>query len=46
MKEVLFPGHMVSKDGVAIDPANVVAVKECKQPKNVIKVRSFLQFAG
>lgn len=41
MKEVLFLGHIISKNGVTVDPAKVV-VMEWKQPKSVSKVRSFL----
>ena len=46
MKEVLFLGHIISKDGVAVDPSKVAAVMDWEQPKNVTEVRSFLGLAG
>jgi len=45
-KEVLFLGHIVSKQGIAVDPAKVAAVQDWKVPKNVTEVRSFLGLAG
>ena len=46
MKEVLFLGHIISKDGVAVDPSKVAAVMDWAQPKTVTEVRSFLGLAG
>ena len=46
MKEVLFLGHIISKDGVSVDPSKVAAVMDWKQPKSVTEVRSFLGLAG
>ena len=46
MKEVLFLGHIISKDGVSIDPSKVAAVMDWKQPKSVTEVISFLGLAG
>ena len=46
MKEVLFLGHIISKDGVAVDPSKVAAVMDWEQPKSVTEVRSFLGLAG
>ena len=45
MKEVLFLGHIISKDGVSVDPSKVAAVMDWKQPKSVTEVRSFLGLA-
>lgn len=45
MKEVLFLGHIISKDGVLVDPSKVVAVMEWIYPKNVTEVKSFLELA-
>lgn len=39
-------GHIVSKDGISVDPAKVDAVMQWKQPKNVSEIRSFLGLAG
>ena len=43
---MVFLGHVVSKDGVAVDPAKVEAVLNWPQPKNVTEIRSFLGLAG
>ena len=45
-EEVRFLGHVVSKEGLAMDPAKVVAVQDWKVPQNATKVRSFLGLAG
>ena len=45
-REVRFLGHIVSKQGIAVDPAKVVAVQDWKTPKNATEVRSFLGLAG
>ena len=45
-KEVRFLGHVVSKEGIAVDPAKVVALQDWKIPKNETEVRSFLGLAG
>ena len=37
---------MVSKEGIAVDPAKVVAVQDWKVPRNATDVRSFLGLAG
>ena len=37
---------VVSKEGIAVDPANVVAVQDWQIPKNATEVRSFLGLAG
>lgn len=41
-KEVLFLGHIVSAEGVRVDPAKVAAVKDYPAPKDVQSLRSFL----
>lgn len=45
-KEVRFLGHVVSEDGISVDPDKVVAVREWKQPTTVTEIRSFLGLAG
>lgn len=45
-KEVIFLGHVMSEQGIVVDPEKVVAVKEGKQPTNPTEVRSFLGLAG
>jgi hypothetical protein len=45
LKEVSFLGHVVNKNGLAVDPAKVKAVVECERPTNVREIRSFLGLA-
>lgn len=46
MKEVKFLDHVVSKNGIFVDPSKVEAVLEWEIPKNVTKIYSFLGLAG
>ncbi|XP_077226468.1 putative mitochondrial protein AtMg00860 [Tasmannia lanceolata] len=46
LEEVSFLGHVISKDGVSIDPQKIQAVGEWNQPTNVSEVRCFLGLAG
>ena len=46
MKEVKFLGHVVSEQGVAVDPTKIEVVVKWEPPKNVTEVRSFLGLAG
>jgi hypothetical protein len=46
LEKVSFLGHVLSKDGVAVDPSKVQDVLEWKQPQNVTNIRSFLGLAG
>ena len=39
-------GHVFSKEGLAVDPAKVVAVQDWKTPRSVNEIRSFLGLAG
>ncbi|XP_031286114.1 uncharacterized protein LOC116144826 [Pistacia vera] len=39
-------GHVVSRDGVSVDPGKVKAMLEWQRPKTVKEVRSFLGLAG
>nr|XP_025670309.1 uncharacterized protein LOC112770105 [Arachis hypogaea] len=45
-KEVKFLGHVVSKEGIAVDPSKVEAVMEWERSTTMTKVRSFLGLAG
>jgi hypothetical protein len=45
IKEVPFLGHMVSPEGIAVDPNKVKEVLEWKTPMTVSEVRSFLGLA-
>jgi hypothetical protein len=42
----MFLGHVISKEGVSVDPAKVDAVLNWQQSKNVRDIRSFLGLAG
>jgi hypothetical protein len=46
IKEVPFLGHVVSPEGIAVDPSKVKEVLEGKPPITVSEVRSFLGLAG
>src|SRR5262249_24515067 len=46
INSVQFLGHMISKDGIAVDPVKVQAVMEWNAPKTPTEVRSFLGLAG
>ncbi|KAI3680701.1 hypothetical protein L6452_35475 [Arctium lappa] len=46
LKEVQFLGHVVSKDGIQVDPAKIEAIKGWEAPKSPSEVRSFLGLAG
>eukprot|EP00256_Glycine_max_P069192 XP_025983787.1 uncharacterized protein LOC106798192 [Glycine max] len=46
LEEVQFLGHVISKDGVAVDPVKVESVMEWQQPTTPTEVRSFLGLAG
>ena len=46
LKEVQFLGHILSAEGVAVDPSKVKDVLDWKPPTTVHQVRSFLGLAG
>jgi hypothetical protein len=46
IKEVPFLGHVVSPEGIAVDPGKVKEVLEWKPPTIVSEVQSFLKLAG
>ncbi|KAJ9512384.1 hypothetical protein QJQ45_012998 [Haematococcus lacustris] len=47
MKESLpFLGHIISKDGVAVDPSKVAAIKDWPVPTNLTALQSFLGMAN
>ena len=45
-KEVSFPGHLVSEEGIREDPRKIEVIIEWKPQRNVMEVRSFLRLAG
>ena len=46
LREVGFLGHIVSGDGIRVDPSKISAIVDWKPPKNVTEVKSFLGLAG
>ena len=46
LNEVSFLRHMVSKDGIRVDPKKIEVVFEWKPPRNVTELCSFLGLAG
>ena len=43
--EITFLGHIISIDGIKVDPTKVEAVSKWKQPKNPTEIRNFLGLA-
>ena len=41
-----FLGHVVSNEGVSMDPQKIDPIMNWPRPKNLIEVRSFLGLAG
>ena len=46
LNEVSFLGHIVSEEGIQVDPKKIEVVVEWKPLRNVTEVRSFLGLAG
>ena len=46
LKEVSFLGHIVSAEGIRVDPAKIEVVVNWKPPQSLTEVRSFLGLAG
>ena len=42
----MFLGHVISKDGITVDPNKIEAVVNWDRPTNVSEVRSFLGLAS
>ncbi len=45
LRQVSFLGHVVSKDGILVDPVKIEAVRDWPRPKSATEVRSFLGLA-
>jgi len=43
---IAYLGHIIGENGVATDPAKIVAVASWPTPSNIKELRSFLGFAG
>ena len=46
LKEVGFLGHVISGEGIEVDPTKVVTVTNWESPTSVGEIRSFLGLAG
>ena len=46
LDRVQFLGHVVSRDGISVDPAKIDAVSKWPVPTNVTEIRNFLRLVG
>ncbi|XP_074336685.1 uncharacterized protein LOC141673855 [Apium graveolens] len=46
LREVQFLGHVISNEGVKVDPSKIEAVMNWERPKTPTEVRSFMGLAG
>ena len=46
LEEIVFLGHVVSKEGIKVDPQKVKAIMDLPRPTNVTEIRNFLRLAG
>ncbi|PNX59051.1 hypothetical protein L195_g059493, partial [Trifolium pratense] len=46
LDEVKFLGHVISKEGIAVDPSKVEAVVAWERPNTATEIRSFVGLAG
>ena len=46
LDQVVFLGHIVSGEGIKVDPKKIEVVLNWEPPKNVPELRSFLGLAG
>ena len=46
INEVLFLGHIINREGLAVDPKKVTAILDWKAPKDVQGIKSFIRMAS
>ena len=46
LTSIAFLGHIISKDGISVDPQKIEAIVNWPRPTNVTEIRSFLGLAG
>lgn len=46
LDKVEFLGHVLTSDGISVDPKKITIVESWTTPSSVAKIRSFLGFAG
>jgi hypothetical protein len=44
-KKIHYLGHIISKDGITVDPEKIEAIREWSTPKNVTEISSFMGLA-
>jgi hypothetical protein len=45
-RQIHYLGHIISKEGIVVDPEKVEAIQEWSVPRNVAEARSFMDLAG
>jgi hypothetical protein len=45
-KQIHYLGHIISEQGIAVDPKNIAAIRGCPTPMNVSEVKSFRGLVG
>eukprot|EP00253_Pinus_taeda_P009062 PITA_09062 len=45
-EEIQYLGHVITKEGIAVDPEKIKAIMDWPVPKDVADVRSFMSLAG
>jgi hypothetical protein len=45
-EQIHYLGHIISKDGIVVDPEKIEAIREWSAPKNVMEFRSFMGLDG
>jgi len=45
LEEVVLLGHVVSKEGIKVDPQKVKEILDWPRPTNITEIRSFLSLA-
>ena len=46
LDQVTFLGHIISKEGLSVDPSKIEAMMSWERPKNASEIQSFLGLAG
>ena len=46
MEQISFLGHIITGDGISVDPKEIEAIVHWKTPRNVTEIKSFLGLAG
>ncbi|XP_050917840.1 uncharacterized protein LOC127135066 [Lathyrus oleraceus] len=46
LKEMSFLGHVISSDGISVDPSKIEVISQWEAPKSVYEIRSFLGLAS